>query len=32
MDRRRNMIDDNFHEPGEIARDIGNERGVIRAE
>ena len=31
-ERRRNMIDDNFHEPGEIARDIGNEREVIRAD
>ena len=32
MDRRRNMIDDNFTEPGEIARDVGNEREVIRAD
>ena len=32
MDRRRNMIDDNFTEPGEIARDVANERGVIRAD
>ena len=32
MEERRNMIDDNFHEPGEIARDIGNEREVIRAD
>ena len=31
-ERRRNMIDDNFNEPGEIARDVGNERGVIRAD
>ena len=32
MDRRRNMINNNFHEPGEIARDVGNEREVIRAD
>ena len=39
MDRRRrniqeliNTIDDNFNESGEIARDVGNERGVIRAD
>ena len=38
MDRRRNIqelintIDDNFNESGEIARDVGNERGVIRAD
>ena len=38
MDRRRNIqelintIDDNFNELGEIARDVGNERGVIRAD
>ena len=42
MDRRRNIqellntIDDNFtednRESGEIARDVGNERGVIRAD
>ena len=32
VERRRNMIDDNFHEPDQIARDIGNERGVIRAD
>ena len=37
-ERRRNIqellntIDDNFNEPGEIARDVGNERGVIRAD
>ena len=39
MDRRRrniqeliNTIDDNFNESGELARDVGNERGVIRAD
>ena len=32
MDRRRNMIDDNFHEPGEIARHVADERDVIRAD
>ena len=42
MDRRRNIqeeneellnsIDDNFHEPGEIARHVADERDVIRAD
>ena len=42
MDRRRNIqeeneellnsIDDNFHEPGEIARHVADERGIIRAD
>ena len=29
MDRRRNMIDDNFTEPGEITSDFNDERGGV---